>query len=158
MSQFLRFALGSGHCVVDLGQVREILEIGPLTPVPLMPAFVRGVMNLRGAVVPVIDLGTRLGLEVTRLGRRSCIVMIDLSLAHRDGPLALGMLVDAVEEVFEAGESDHEAVPPLGTWINRGYLRSMVRVRGVATPELDLQAALDPTALGTLIGEHALPH
>lgn len=158
MSQFLRFALGSGHCVVDLGHVREILEIGTLTPVPLMPAFVRGVMNLRGAVVPVIDLGTRIGLEVTRLGRRSCIVMVDLPLAHRSATQAMGMLVDAVEEVFEAGEGDHEAVPPLGTRINRGYLRSMVRVRGVVTPELDLQAALDPTALGALIGEHIRPH
>ena len=106
MSQFLRFALGSGHCVVDLGQVREILEIGPLTPVPLMPAFVRGVMNLRGAVVPVIDLAIRFGREATEAAWQSAEVDALYRLAaagvrvpqpynFHDGVLLMELVTDA---------------------------------------------------------------
>ena len=145
--QYLRFALGLGRYTVDLARVKEILEIGPLTPVPMMPSFVRGVMNLRGAVVPVIDLGDRLGLGVASIGRRSCIVMVDLAVQTRDELPPMGVLVDAVDEVVDAKAADHEPVPPLGTEVDPRYLRSLVRVRGVATPELDLPAVLDPAAL-----------
>ena len=76
MQQFLRFALGNERYAVRIDAVREILEVVRMTPLPLMPAFVRGVMNLRGAVVPVVDLGARLGLEVTVVGRRTCVVIV----------------------------------------------------------------------------------
>jgi purine-binding chemotaxis protein CheW len=147
VGQYLRFALGPGRYAVGLDRVQEILEVGALTPVPLMPDCVRGVMNLRGAVVPVIDLGRRLGLELTRIGRRTCIVVVDLGGATSDSASPMGMLVDAVDEVFAASDMEHEAVPPLGTAVEPRYLRSLVRVRGEATPELDLPAVLDPAAL-----------
>jgi purine-binding chemotaxis protein CheW len=112
-----------------------------------MPDCVRGVMNLRGAVVPVIDLGRRLGLGAVRIGRRTCIVMVELGGATGDESPPMGMLVDAVDEVFTASDAEHEAVPPLGTDVEPRYLRSLVRVRGEAMPELDLPAVLDPAAL-----------
>jgi purine-binding chemotaxis protein CheW len=147
VGQYLRFALGQGRYAVGLERVREILEVGALTPVPLMPDCVRGVMNLRGAVVPVIDLGRRLGLGAARIGRRTCIVMVDPGSTASDGASPMGMLVDAVDEVFAVSDTEHEAVPPLGTAVEPRYLRSLVRVRGEATPELDLPAVLDPAAL-----------
>lgn len=148
MGQYLRFALGQGRYAVGLDRVREILEVGPLTPVPLMPECVRGVMNLRGAVVPVIDLGRRLGLGSAHIGRRTCIVMVDPGTANdSDRATPMGILVDAVDEVFAAGDTEHEAVPLLGTSVEPRYLRGLVRVRGEATPELDLSALLDPAAL-----------
>lgn len=143
MAQYLRFALGAGRYAVDLARVKEILEVGALTPVPLMPDWVRGVMNLRGAVVPVIDLACRLGLEPTRIGRRSCIVMVTAG----DALPAMGLLVDAVDEVFTASEAEHEAVPVLGTAVEPRLLHSLVRVRGEATPALDLPAVLDLAVL-----------
>ncbi|WP_338413203.1 chemotaxis protein CheW [uncultured Sphaerotilus sp.] len=149
--QYLRFALGQGRYTIDLARVKEILEFGPLTPVPMVPAFVRGVMNLRGAVVPVIDLGDRLGLGAASIGRRSCIVMVDLAVETRDELPAMGVLVDAVDEVVDADEAHHEPVPPLGTEVDPRFLRSLVRVRGVATPELDLSTVLDPAALAHLM-------
>jgi purine-binding chemotaxis protein CheW len=125
-----------------------------MTPLPLMPEFVRGVMNLRGVVVPVIDLSARLGLAATVIGRRTCVVIVDVSLPDESGSQTLGVLVDAVQEVLDIPLHDQEAVPRLGTAIDPAHLRSMVRVHAAATPELDLAAILDPARLVELISQH----
>ena len=159
--QYLRFALGADMHAVRIDLVREILEAGHMTPLPLMPDFVRGVMNLRGAVVPVIDLGARLHLGATVVGRRTCVVLVDVAVADADGqgkPYTMGVLVDAVYEVFSTRTADSEPVPRLGTRIPPQFIRSMVRVRDRATPELDLQAILDQTALAELIARHGSTH
>lgn len=168
--QFLRVALGDQMCAVRIDAVREILELVPLTPLPLTPPFVRGVMNLRGAVVPVIDLGERVGLPPTVMGRRTCVVIVDLAAEVQaqgeddEGPIVstvtqtLGVLVDAVHEVFDTAPDDLEPVPRLGTRIEPRWIRSMVRVRGEATPELDLDQALHHRALAELISTHLSLH
>lgn len=151
--QFLRFAIGGQHCVVRIDAVREILEVTHLTPLPLVPAFVSGVMNLRGSVVPVFDLSARLNLSATTLGRRSCIVVVDIDAPDDEtsGGQTLGLLVDAVYEVFDCGPTELEPVPRLGTRIAACHLRQMVRSRGQATPEIDLSAILDLKELAELI-------
>lgn len=168
--QFLRVALGEQMVAVRLNAVREILELPHLTPLPLTPEFVRGVMNLRGAVVPVIDLGERVGLPPTVMGRRTCVVIVDLSAEVQaksvddDAPVVstvtqtLGVLVDAVHEVFDAAPHELEQVPRLGTCVEPRWIRSMVRVRGEATPELDLDQALNHRALAELISTHLSLH
>lgn len=153
LHQFLRFALGKETYAVRIDAVREILEVVHMTPLPLMPEFVRGVMNLRGAVVPVIDLSARLGLEPTVIGRRSCVVMVDI-VASDDLRQTLGVLVDAVYEVFDACLGDQESVPRLGTRISPEFIRSMLRVRGQTTAEIDLARVLEQTALAELIAQH----
>ena len=158
MQQFLRFALGNERYAVRIDAVREILEVVRMTPLPLMPAFVRGVMNLRGAVVPVVDLGARLGLEVTVVGRRTCVVIVDIALPDDQGSQRLGMLVDAVYEVVDTSLDELEPVPRLGTRIDPAFIRSMVRVGGQATPELDIAAILEQQALAALIAEHTQHH
>lgn len=154
--QFLRFALGHETYAVRIDAVREILEVVHMTPLPLMPDFVRGVMNLRGAVVPVIDLSARLGLSTTVIGRRSCVVMVDIP-APEDGRQTLGVLVDSVYEVFDASYSDQENVPRMGTRISADFIRSMLRVRGQTTAEIDLARVLEQTALADLIAQHQPP-
>ena len=152
--QLLRFAVGDERYAVRIDAVREILEVTRTTPLPLMPAFVRGVMNLRGAVVPVIDLGARLGLQATTVGRRSCVVIVETS-GNQDVPaMRLGILVDAVYEVFDAQPDALEPVPRLGTRIDPGFIRSMARVRGQTTAELNLDAVLDAGSLAALIEAH----
>lgn len=152
--QLLRFAVGDERYAVRIDAVREILEVTRSTPLPLMPSFVRGVMNLRGAVVPVIDLGARLGLAVTTVGRRSCVVIVETS-GNADMPaMRLGMLVDAVYEVFDVQPAALEPVPRLGTRIDPAFIRCIARVRGQATAELNLDAVLDATALSALIDAH----
>jgi purine-binding chemotaxis protein CheW len=154
--QFLRLALGCEMVAVRIDAVREILEVAQMTPLPRMPAFVRGVMNLRGAVVPVIDLGARVGLDITRLGRRTCVVIADVADPEDERRThSFGVLVDAVYEVFDVALHELEPVPRLGTRIDAEHLRSMVRVRGAATPELDLHAILQPQVLSQLIAAHA---
>ncbi|MEK8026069.1 chemotaxis protein CheW [Pseudaquabacterium rugosum] len=158
LQQYLRFALGEERYAVRIDAVREILEVARMTPLPLMPAFVRGVMNLRGAVVPVIDLCARLGMASTRIGRRTCVVIVDITLAEDQGTQRLGMLVDAVYEVVDATPAELEPVPRLGTRIDPSFIRSMVRVRGQTTPELDIGNVLDQHTLAALIAEHGAQH
>lgn len=152
--QFLCFVLGDDLYAVRIDMVREILEVAHMTPLPLMPDFVRGVMNLRGVVVPVIDLSARLGLATTTIGRRTCVIIVDVALPDESGMQTLGVLVDAVQEVLDVTPQDQEPVPRLGTAIDPAHLRGMVRVHGRATPELDLTAILDPARLVELISQH----
>lgn len=155
--QFLRFAVGGGHYVLRVDSVREILERVQTTPLPLMPDFVHGVMNLRGVVVPVIDLAARLGCGTSTLGRRSCVVIAEVPDGPDAPPLTLGMLVDGVQEVVSADPDDLEAVPRFGSRVDPAFLRHMVRVRQESTPELDLEQVLDPQALTSLIAAQDWP-
>lgn len=157
LQQFLRLAVGGERYAVRIDAVREILELARMTRLPLMPSFVCGVMNLRGAVVPVIDLGARLGGEATVHGRRTCVVIVDIGLSS-EHPHRLGMLVDAVYEVFDSPADEVEPVPRLGTRIDPTFIRGMVRVRGQSTADLDLDRVLDQQTLAQLIAEHLTQH
>lgn len=148
--QFLQFTAGGENYAVRIDAVREILEVTQITPVPLMPSFLCGVMNLRGAVVPVIDLAARLGFDTTVVGRRSCIVVVNTTLP--DGAQRItGMLVDSVHEVFTGDEGELEPVPRLGLTFPAAFARAIVRVRGEATTELALEGLLEQQSLAGLI-------
>ncbi len=123
---FLTFLLGDGMFATDIRIVREIIQHGPMTAMPLMPHFVRGVINLRGAVVPVIDLHARFGQGPASLGKKSCIVMVEV---QRDGERqALGLLVDAVSAVVEIPAAAIETAPDFGAPVRRDFIRAMGRV------------------------------
>ena len=168
----LRMAVGDDAVAVPIADVREILEVGRLTALPRTPAFVRGVMNLRGAVVPVIDLLARLGRPPAEIGRRSCVVVVEAGPPAHDGGgddahgmhdnhldevLVVGLLVDAVFEVFDAPPGEFEPVPPLGTRIAAGYLQGISRVRGEPIGVLALERVLAQQDLCALIAAH-VPH
>jgi purine-binding chemotaxis protein CheW len=164
----LRMAVGTEAMAVPIDDVREILEVGRLTALPRTPEFVRGVMNLRGAVVPVIDLAARLGQPAITIGRRSCVVVVEAGLPADDdsgaeasdnepegtGSLVVGLLVDAVFEVFDTPAGAMEAVPQLGTPIDASYLRGMARTRGEVIGVLALDRVLAQQELTGLIAEH----
>jgi purine-binding chemotaxis protein CheW len=152
--QFLRFAVGGDAYALRIESVREIIEVQQMTPLPLMPGFVRGVMNLRGAVVPVIDLASRLDLPSAAIGKRSCVVMVEVISPTDEATQVMGLLVDAVYEVFDAANADVEAVPRLGTRIDPNFIRCMVRARGQAIAELDLAQVLEQDVLAQLIQSH----
>ena len=174
-TSMLRMAVGGQDLAVPIEDVREILEVGRLTALPRTPDFVRGVMNLRGAVVPVIDLAARVGQPAITIGRRSCVVVVKAeppampddeagapddghdALASPCGALVVGLLVDAVFEVFDAPASGIEPVPPLGTRIAPAFLRGMTRNRGEVIGVLALDRVLAQQELSALIAQH-LPH
>lgn len=123
---FLTFLLGDSLFATDIRCVREIIQHGPMTAMPLMPHFVRGVINLRGAVVPVIDLQARFGQAAARLGRKSCIVLVEVVRAGERQ--TLGLLVDAVSAVVEIPATAIEPPPGFGTAVRREFIQAMGRV------------------------------
>jgi purine-binding chemotaxis protein CheW len=127
-AQYLTFTLGDEVFAMDIRSVREIIQYGPMTTVPLMPAFVRGVINLRGAVVPVIDLQVRFGRAAARVGKKTCIIIFNgLSDGER---VEMGLMVDTVSEVIEIDEGQIEPPPHFGTTIKRDFIRGMGRLLG----------------------------
>lgn len=154
VQQLLRFALGSEGYAVAIDDVRELIEVPAMTTLPLMPNFVRGVINLRGAVVPVIDLSARLERNATTLTRRSCIVVVDVMDAQSNAPQRVGLLVDGVHEVVDISTNEIEAPPTLGTRVSTEYLSGMARIRGHIVEVLAMHRVLDIEVLADMIGAH----
>jgi purine-binding chemotaxis protein CheW len=160
LCSLLRMAVGELVLAVSIDDVREILQVARLTPLPRTPDFVRGVMNLRGAVVPVIDLSVRLGHQPTVLGRRSCIVVVECpgtmtEDGHTPTPSAMGLLVDAVFEVFDRRVAEIEPAPTLGTTVEPAFLRGITRADGALIGVLALTQVLGEAQLRQAIAEHA---
>lgn len=151
--QLLRLAAGGEALVVPIDAVREILEVGPLTAMPHAPAFLRGVMNLRGAVVPVIDLAARCGRPPAVLAKRSAIVVVDAPGDELQARITAGLLVDAVYEVLDFEPDRVEAMPALGVELPPGFVIGMVRLpSGGYSALLSMEQLLAPAALAEQIG------
>jgi purine-binding chemotaxis protein CheW len=126
-AQYLTFFLGNEMFAFDILGIKEIIEYGNLTSVPMMPEFIRGVINLRGAVVPVIDLSARFGRAASVVTRRSCIVIIE---AESEGEKQdIGVMVDAVSEVLEIPAAEIEPAPNFGVKIRADFINGMGKVK-----------------------------
>jgi purine-binding chemotaxis protein CheW len=148
VQQFLTFALGSEMFAVGTLSVKEIIEYGQLTEVPMMPDFIRGVINLRGSVVPVIDLGARFGRGETRITRRTCIVIIEVPTGEEKQDI--GVVVDAVSEVLEIPSSEIEPPPAFGAKIRTDFIQGMGKVDGKFVILLDVGKVLSVEEISTL--------
>lgn len=131
---------------IQVLKIREIIEYAEETELPMMPAFVRGAINLRGAGVPVIDLARRLGGKGTTVGRRSCIVIVEAPAGYD-----VGLLVDAVNEVVDIGPGDIEAAPNFGGKLKNDFLHGMGKVKGRFVKLLEVDRVLDPDELGPVV-------
>jgi purine-binding chemotaxis protein CheW len=126
--QYLTFMLGNESFAIGILAIKEIIEYSHLTQVPMMPAYVRGVINLRGAVVPVADLSVRFGRPPSEVTKRTCIVIVEITL---DGERQdLGVVVDSVNAVLEIPQSDIEPPPAFGTRIRSDFIEGMGKVNG----------------------------
>ncbi len=121
--QYLTFELGGELFAIGILAIKEIIEFGGLTTVPMMPEFIRGVINLRGAVVPVVDLSARFGRPPSTITRRSCIVIIE-SRFEEDSQ-DIGVIVDTVQEVLEIPPAEIEPPPTFGTRIRPDFIQGM---------------------------------
>ena len=152
-SQFLTFTLDQERYAVEIAKVREVLEFTSVNRVPRTPEFMRGMINLRGSVVPVIDLSARFGRGPSAVARRTCVVILEVS---KDGVTqTLGVMVDAVNEVMEIPAEDIEPAPAFGTRIRTDFIAGMGRVNGRFVIILDVAHvfSLDELAsLGRLAG------
>lgn len=124
--QFLAFLLKGELLALDILQVREIIEFGALTEVPLMPSAIRGVINLRGAVVPVVDLSVRLGKGETVPHKRSCVIIVEVP--QDDHTIVLGILVDGVRAVLDIDRNDIEPAPAFGAPIRTDFIAGIAKM------------------------------
>ncbi|MCY1034844.1 chemotaxis protein CheW [Corallococcus sp. BB11-1] len=139
-SSYLSFMLAGEEYAVGLLRVREIIEYRPITRVPGMPVAVQGVINLRGSVVPVVDLAVKFGLPPRPITRWSCFVIVEVSLDGQQ--TVLGLLSDTVREVLELGPDDIEPPPAFGTRVRLEFLRGMGRHGDAFILLLDLDRLL----------------
>jgi purine-binding chemotaxis protein CheW len=147
--QYLTFSLGGEMFAIGILNIKEIIEYGSLTTVPMMPGFIRGVINLRGAVVPVVDLSARFGRQGTDLTRKTCIVIIEVQ--HEAERQDVGVVVDAVSEVLEIPAGEIEPAPGFGARIRADFIAGMGKVDGRFVILLDVDRVLsvdEMTALG----------
>jgi len=126
--QYLTFSLGGEVFALGILNVKEIIEFGNVTEIPMMPAFIRGVINLCGAVVPVIDLSARFGGAASTVSRRTCIIIVELN--DGDERQDLGVIVDAVNEVLEIPRAEIEPPPTFGAKIRADFIQGMGKVEG----------------------------
>jgi purine-binding chemotaxis protein CheW len=140
-AQYLTFNLGAELFAMDIRAVREIIQHAAMTVVPMTPDCVRGVINLRGAVVPVIDLQSRFGRAPAVAGQKTCVVIFDA--IQNDERTELGLMVDSVSEVIEIDPKDIELPPQFGTSIQRDFIRGMGKVKGEFIVILEPERALN---------------
>jgi len=152
-SQYLTFSLGGEMFAVGILNVKEIIEYGHLTEIPMMPTFIRGVINLRGSVVPVIDLSARFGGKTTEVSRRTCIVIIEV--VDQDFRSDIGILVDAVSEVLEIPASEIEPPPSFGAKIRADFIFGMGKVSGKFVIILNIDKVLSVEKIAMLTGTAA---
>lgn len=126
--QYLTFRLGDETFGIGILGIKEIIEYGEMTAVPMMPAFIHGVLNLRGRVVPVVDLAMRFGREATGIGRRTCVIIVEL--ARENGTQDMGILVDAVNQVTEIPPQDIAEPPSFGATLRTDFISGMGRTDG----------------------------
>jgi len=147
--QFLTFRIGNENYGLELSQTREIIEYAGITQVPLMPNFLRGVINLRGEVVPVIDLAVRLGRKPIEVQRRTCIIVVEL--ANNDQHHVLGLLADAVSEVIEMDDENIEDAPSFGANIRAEFIQGIAKQGEEFVVLLDANNALSIRELAHLV-------
>jgi purine-binding chemotaxis protein CheW len=153
--QYLTFLLASEEYAVDVLSVKEIIEYGDVTKVPGTPFHVRGVINLRGSVVPVVDLAVKLGREESPLSRRSCIVIVETGLQGER--VVTGVVADAVNQVIEFSPDDIEPPPAFGTGVRLQYLDGIAKMGTQFVLVLNMDSVLSDEAHASAIFTQRAP-
>ncbi|MGZ4959824.1 MAG: chemotaxis protein CheW [Methylomonas sp.] len=147
--QYLTFMLSGETYAISILRIKEIIQYGQLTEVPRMPDFIRGVINLRGAVVPVIDLSARFGKASTAIGRRNCIIIIEVAVGEESQ--SVGVMVDAVNAVLEIPAGEIEPAPSFGTNIRADFIAGMGKINGKFVIILNIQHVLSMDDMEVLV-------
>jgi purine-binding chemotaxis protein CheW len=152
--QYLTFLLSGEMYAIAILNIKEIIEYGNLTEVPMMPGFIRGVINLRGSVVPVVDLSVRFGRSRTEVSRRTCIVIIEVK-NNDESKQDIGVMVDSVSEVLEIPRSEIEPPPSFGAKVRVDFMHGMGKAAGNFVIILDADKVLlvdELSMLGQAVG------
>ena len=150
--KYLTFTLSNECYGVAVLKVREIIRLTTITSVAQMPSYVRGIINLRGKIIPVIDLRLRLGLADTVATEQTCIIVVQGQFVA--GKTALvGLVVDGVEEVINVAASDIEVAPSFGTQLSTEYIMGMAKIKGTVKTLLNINRVLSDGSCAAPSGE-----
>ncbi len=138
--KYLTFTLAKEDYGIGILKIKEIIGMMPITKVPRCPEFVRGVINLRGKVIPVMDLRMRFGVDAAEYTERTCIVVVEVDSGS--GNLMVGLIVDSVSEVLNIKSDDIEETPGFGTQVNTNYILGMAKMSGGVKILLDIDRVL----------------
>lgn len=147
-NKHLTFRLGNEEYGLDILRVQEIIGIMPITRVPRTPAFVRGVINLRGKVIPVVDLRAKFGMSATEDTDRTCIVVVQVT--GKNGYTVMGSVVDEVSEVIDIAEDEIEATPEFGCDIDTDFVLGIGKVADRVVMVLDIDKVLTAGEISTI--------
>lgn len=135
--QYLTFFLAQEMFAIGILTIKEIIQFSHITTVPLMPPSIRGVINLRGSVVPVIDLNARIGRGAAAVGRRTCIVIIEIE--YDDERFDIGIMVDSVSAVIDLNDEQIEPAPHFGASVRTDFIAGMAKINGHFSIILDIK-------------------
>ncbi len=142
--KYLTFELGGEEYGLEILKVKEIIGIMNITSVPQTPGHVKGVINLRGKVIPVIDLRLKFGMESLEYNERTCIIVVDIA-GKSGNSVMVGIVVDSVSEVLNIGENEIEDTPSFGTNLDTEYILGMAKIEGDVKILLDIDRVLSTT-------------
>lgn len=154
--KYLTFLLGREGYGISVLKVREIIRLCDITPVPQMPGHIRGVINLRGKIIPVVDLRVKFRLASCAETEHTCIVVVQVALACGSKTM-MGIVVDAVEEVVQIAAADIEPTPEFGTQLDVSCILGMAKIRGAIKSLLDIDRVIAAEAQGALQATAAEP-
>jgi purine-binding chemotaxis protein CheW len=146
--KYLTFSLAEEEYGIGILKIKEIIGMMPITTVPRTPEFVKGVINLRGKVIPVVDLRLRFGMEEIDYTERTCIVVVEIE--GTSGTVMIGVVVDSVSEVLNIKGEDVEETPTFGAKLNTDYILGMAKMEGGVKILLDIDQVLSEEEIATL--------
>ncbi|MEW6260175.1 MAG: chemotaxis protein CheW [Thermodesulfobacteriota bacterium] len=146
--KYLTFTLANEEYGIGILKIKEIIGMMPITSVPRTPPFVKGVINLRGKVIPVVDLRLKFGMQPMEYTDRTCIIVVEIK--GQSGSLIIGIVVDSVSEVLNIKEEDIENTPTFGVRVNTDYIMGMAKMGGGVKILLDIDKVLSTQEIVTL--------
>ena len=146
--KYLTFSLGNEEYGIGILKVKEIIGMMPITTVPQTPEFVKGVINLRGKVIPVLDLRRRFGMEPMDYTERTCIIVVEI--AGASGNIMIGIVVDSVSEVLNIKADVIEDTPAFGTKLNTDYILGMAKIGKDVKILLNIDRVLSSEDIGKI--------
>lgn len=138
--KYLSFTLAMEEYGIGILKIKEIIGMMPITSVPQMPEYIKGVVNLRGKVIPVVDLRTRFSMEAVEYTERTCIIVVEIE--GTTSTVLVGIVVDSVSEVLNIKAESIEEPPNFGASIDTGYILGMAKMEGGVKILLDIDRVL----------------
>jgi purine-binding chemotaxis protein CheW len=147
--KYLTFRLKNESYGIVVLKIREIIRLQTITPVPQMPSYIKGVLNLRGKIIPVIDLRIKFGLADIADADHNCIIVVKIDLPNRTST-QIGLIVDAVEEVINISLNEIEPAPDFGTALDTTFILGLAKIKGSVKTLLDIDRVLTEETLSSL--------